>query len=85
MPALYRNIDEDINLFKIAKRYHTEPDLTLDQAKWVLRDQGYSDVEVERAIHDYYLCHVRPEILSNNLFKIISFGLIFYLIYLIFR
>jgi hypothetical protein len=82
---MYRNIDEDINLFKIAKRYHSEKELSLDQAKWVLKDQGYSSEEVEKAIFDYYLCHIRPEIFANNFYKIILFSIIVYLIILIFR
>jgi hypothetical protein len=60
----YRNIDEDINLYKGAKRYWSNQ-ITRNQLYWVLGDKGYSEKEVDKSIEDYYLIHIRPEILIN--------------------
>jgi hypothetical protein len=60
----YRNMDEDINLYKGAKRYWSNQ-ITRNQLYWVLGDKGYSEKEVDKSIEDYYLIHIRPEILIN--------------------
>lgn len=62
----YRNIDNDLKLYKFAKRYHEEDNLTIEQIKWVLGSEGYSEKEVNRAIEDYFLIYVRTNILINN-------------------
>lgn len=62
----YRNIDNDLKLYKFAKRYHEEKDITIDQMKWVLSSDGYSEKEVNRAIEDYFLIHVRTDKIVNS-------------------
>ena len=57
-------MDEDINLYKGAKRYWSNQ-ITRNQLYWVLGDKGYSEKEVDKSIEDYYLIHIRPEILIN--------------------
>lgn len=74
----YRNIDQDIVLLKSAKRYWQE-EITLDQLNWILKDQGYSESEIDHAITDYYYVYLWPNILINRLAWIIVlviFGLI---------
>jgi hypothetical protein len=51
---MYRNIDEDVKLLKFAKRYHSEDSLTIDQLKYIAKQDGYSEKEIELAINDYY-------------------------------
>lgn len=57
---MYRNIDEDIRLFKTAQRYWNEEQLTKEQVHWLLKNEGYSEKEVDNAINDYYMAHIRP-------------------------
>lgn len=76
---LYRNIDEDINLYKIMKKYY-DCSITSDQAEWLLEEKGYSESEIEKAFHDYYLCHVRPNIFLNTTLIIFCSGALFLLI-----
>lgn len=76
---IYRNIDEDINLYKIVKKYYDDL-ITLDQAEWLLEEKGYSKSEIEKAFHDYYLCHVRPNIFLNITLIIFSSAALFSLI-----
>jgi hypothetical protein len=74
----YRNIDQDIVLLKSAKRYWQE-EITLDQLNWILKDQGYSEPEIDHAITDYYYVYLWPNVLINRLAWIIVlviFGLI---------
>lgn len=68
----YRNIDEDINLYKGAKRYWSDQ-ITKNQLYWVLGDKGYSEKEVDRAIDDYYVIHIHSEILINYILYFCSF------------
>lgn len=62
----YRNIDEDSRLLKMAERYWSEDQLTEEQVKWVLKSEGYSEKEIERAISDYYDIHLRSSILLHH-------------------
>ncbi len=62
----YRNIDEDIRLLNMSKRYWTEEQLTKEQLIWVLKNDGYSEKEIENAINDYYMIHVRSNILLHH-------------------
>lgn len=61
----YRNIDEDIRLLTMAKRYWTEEQLTKDQIHWVLKNEGYSEREIDNAISDYYSIHMRSDIMLH--------------------
>lgn len=63
---MYRNIDEDIRLLTMAKRYWTEEQLTKEQVHWVLKGEGYSEREIDNAISDYYSIHMRSDIMLNN-------------------
>ena len=62
----YRNIDEDIRLLTMAKRYWTEEQLTKEQGHWVLRGEGYSEREIDNAISDYYSIHMRSDIMLHH-------------------
>jgi len=62
----YRNIDEDIRLLTMAKRYWTEEQLTKEQVHWVLRGEGYSEREIDNAISDYYSIHMRSDIMLHH-------------------
>ena len=60
---MYRNIDEDVRLLSMAKRYWFEDQLTKEQVYWVLKGEGYSEREIENAISDYYSIHIRSNIM----------------------
>lgn len=62
----YRNIDEDIRLLTMAKRYWTEEQLTKEQVHWVLKSEGYSEREIDNAISDYYSIHIRSDIMLHH-------------------
>ena len=60
---MYRNIDEDERLLVMARRYWDEEDqLTEQQLRWVLKNDGYSEDEIDNAISDYFAIHIRPSI-----------------------
>lgn len=64
---MYRNIDEDERLLVMAKRYWDEQDqLTEEQLRWVLKNEGYSDDEIDNAISDYWAVHIRSDILLHH-------------------
>ena len=63
---MYRNIDEDIRLLTMARRYWTEDQLTKEQVHWVLKGEGYSEREIDNAISDYYSIHMRSNILLHH-------------------
>ena len=77
----YRNIDEDINLLKFAKRYHNEESLTLDQLKYIAKLDGYSEKEIDMAIHDYNLIYVKTENAQTALMYISMFMCCCYIVY----
>ncbi len=77
---LYRNIDEDINLYKIMQKYYDDL-ITSDQAEWLLEEKGYSKSEIKKAFNDYYLCHVRPNIFLNITLFIFCSAALFFLIF----
>lgn len=62
----YRNIDEDIRLLTMSKRYWTENQLTEEQVYWILAGEGYSDTEIKNALNDYYNIHVRSNIFWHS-------------------
>jgi hypothetical protein len=78
----YRNIDTDAKLLKFARRYHTE-DITIDQLEYVAGLEGYSKREIERAIYDYYLIHIRPEELMKN--YVLPIGLALFLLLMLIK
>ena len=64
---MYRNIDEDERLLVMAKRYWDEQDqLTEEQLRWVLKNEGYSNDEIDNAISDYWAVHIRSDILLHH-------------------
>ena len=63
---MYRNIDEDIRLLTMARRYWTEEQLSKEQVHWVLKDEGYSEREIDNAISDYYSIHIRSNIMLHH-------------------
>ena len=64
---MYRNIDEDERLLVMARRYWDEQDqLTEEQLRWVLKNEGYSDDEIDNAISDYWAVHIRSDILLHH-------------------
>lgn len=63
---MYRNIDEDIRLLNMARRYWAEKQLSKEQVHWVLKGEGYSEKEIENAISDYYYIHIRSNILLHH-------------------
>ena len=79
---MYRNIDDDIILFKLAKRYHSEDSLTINQVKYLAKQDGYSDKEIELAIDDYYLIHVYSKNIIERIFWffLIPLSIVFMLI-----
>ena len=63
---MYRNIDENERLLIMARRYWDEEDqLTEEQLRWVLKNDGYSEDEIDNAISDYWAIHVRSSILLH--------------------
>ena len=62
----YRNIDEDSRLLLMARRYWTEKQLTEEQVYWILESEGYSKREIKNAISDYYIIHMRSDILLHT-------------------
>lgn len=61
----YRNIDEDARLLTMARRYWTEQQLSEAQVYWVLEAEGYSKKEIKNALNDYYMIHMRSDILLH--------------------
>lgn len=78
----YRNIDQDIVLLKAAKRYWQE-EITQNQLSWILKDQGYSESEIDHAINDYYYIYLWPNILINRLAWIVV--LVIFVLFLLVR
>lgn len=66
----YRNIDEDVVLLKLVRRYYNEDSLTEEQLKYLGKLDGYSEREIDFAINDYYLIYIRPNIMIK---KIVTF------------
>lgn len=82
----YRNIDEDIRLLTMAKRYWTEEQLTKEQVHWVLKGEGYSEREIDNAISDYYSIHMRSDIMLHNyIAPIILLIVMFVLMFQVYR
>lgn len=75
----YRNIDNDYVLYKTVKRYYEQNDLNKPQLIWILTNDGYSKEEVDKAIYDYYLIHIRTSNIAN---RMLWFGCICLTIYL---
>lgn len=75
----YRNIDNDYVLFKTVKRYYEGESLTQDQLLWILNSDGYSKEEVDRALYDYYLIHIRTTNIANYILWICCICLTIYL------
>jgi hypothetical protein len=62
----YRNIDSDERLLIMARRYWDEEDqLNETQYRWVLKNEGYSEREIDNAISDYWDIHLRSNILLH--------------------
>jgi len=79
----YRNIDEDERLFIMARRYWDQEDqLTEQQLHWVLKNEGYSTTEINQAISDYYIIHIRSNILLHHwIAPIVILLIMCYLVY----
>jgi len=64
---MYRNIDQDERLLIMVRRYWDEEDqLTEEQLHWILKDEGYSKTEINQAISDYWIIHLRSDILLHH-------------------
>ena len=64
---MYRNIDQDERLLIMVRRYWDEEDqLTEEQLHWILKDEGYSETEIDQAISDYWIIHIRSDILLHH-------------------
>jgi len=63
---MYRNIDDDVRLLSMAKRYWSDDQLTKEQLQWVLKSEGYSEREIDNAISDYYAVHLRSNIMLHH-------------------
>lgn len=74
----YRNIDEDINLLKGAKRYWLN-EISKNQLYWVLGEKGYSENEINKAIEDYYIIYIHSEKLINYILYFCCFVILFLL------
>lgn len=62
----YRNIDQDERLLVMARRYWDDEDsLTEAQLNWVLKNEGYSQREIDNAISDYWSIHIQSNILLH--------------------
>jgi len=81
---MYRNIDQDERLLIMVRRYWDEEDqLTEEQLHWVLKDEGYSEREINQAISDYWIIHLRSDILLHHwiapiVLVVVMIGLICY-------
>ena len=51
----------------MVRRYWDEEDqLTEEQLHWILKDEGYSKTEIDQAISDYWIIHIRSDILLHH-------------------
>jgi len=50
----------------MSKRYWAEDQLTKEQLYWVLKNEGYSEREIDNAINDYYQIYLRSNILLHH-------------------
>ncbi len=76
----YRNIDNDFRLYKLIKRYYEDKSLTKNQLFWLLTNEGYSQAEIDKAVYDYYLIHVRTDTITYYFMWCICLVLIVYLL-----
>jgi len=81
---MYRNIDQDERLLIMVRRYWDKEDqLTEEQLHWILKDEGYSETEINQAISDYWIVHIRSDILLHHwiapiVLVVVMIGLICY-------
>lgn len=75
----YRNIDNDYKLYQSIKRYYEDQSFTKNQLFWILGNDGYSTEEIDRAIYDYYLVHIRTNTIVSYMMWCICVFLICYL------
>jgi hypothetical protein len=81
---MYRNIDQDERLLIMVRRYWDKEDqLTEEQLHWILKDEGYSETEIDQAISDYWIVHIRSDILLHHwiapiVLVVVMIGLICY-------
>ena len=81
---MYRNIDQDERLLIMVRRYWDKEDqLTEEQLHWILKNEGYSETEIDQAISDYWIVHIRSDILLHHwiapiVLVVVMIGLICY-------
>lgn len=68
----YRNIDEDAKLLHHIKRYYNE-EINETQLRYILNDANYSEREIDNALNDYMLVHIKPIVYINYLLLISIF------------
>lgn len=81
----YRNIDQDINLLNFAKRYYSEDSLTIEQLKYVAKQDGYSEREIDLALNDYYWIHIHSKVLIDRLLFFVSILIIIFTFIICFK
>lgn len=80
----YRNIDNNYDLYYHTKRYYNG-DINESQLNWILTERNFSKKEINNAKYDYYLVHVRTNLICNYfLFFCVLFSFIFLLWKIIF-
>ena len=51
----------------MVRRYWDKEDqLTEEQLHWILKNEGYSETEIDQAISDYWIVHIRSDILLHH-------------------
>lgn len=68
----YRNIDEDAKLLHHIKRYYNE-EINETQLRYILNDANYSEREIDNALNDYMLVHIKPMVYINYIVLISIF------------
>jgi hypothetical protein len=70
----YRNIDEDAKLLHHIKRYYNE-EINETQLRYILNDANYSEREIDRALNDYMLVHIKPMVYINYMIMLSIFAI----------
>lgn len=78
----YRNIDSDINLFRVSKEYWDNR-LTKQEVYDILNQECYTKWEADRAINDYYYVYILSRAMLDKLLTVTSvIGIILLVIYI---
>lgn len=75
----YRNIDEDAKLLHHVKRYYNE-EINETQLRYILNEAHYSENEIDNALNDYKLIHIKPIVYIHYVMLIVILQIVILLL-----